>query len=143
MAINFDNVVMICNFIYSKFKPRTAGYWNETSDAVSKASHFRARQYKTAARRLERLGLFEWATYLMHAFHESCVPLMASVVEVEGSLLAVNLSLKTLNLGEESSGFHACSICADGTLDSSAISRRVSRTVVSKRESIGLACMCP
>ena len=65
------------------------------------------------------------------------VPLMPSVVRSEGSLLAVNLSLKTLNWGEQSSGFHACSICSDGTLDSSAISASASRMERSNKAVIG------
>ena len=67
------------------------------------------------------------------------VPLIPSVVRGEGSLLAVNLSLKTLNLGEQSSGSHACSICSDGTLDSSAISLSASRRACSNKEPTGLA----
>ena len=66
---------------------------------------------------------------------------MPSVVWSEGSLLAVNLSLKTLNWGEQSLGSHACSSCSDGALDSSVISRSASRIERSNKASIGLSCI--
>ena len=60
------------------------------------------------------------------------LPLMASVVRREGSRLAVSLSRNTLNFGEQSSGFHACSNCSEGICDSSNASLRALRSASSK-----------